>query len=162
MAQKDETTLFTYTDKDGVDVVVDRLDDVPMQYRGKMKITTLGETTAEVRAPTKEEVKAKVEQLAQAPLPFGLEPLSIASGAFVGILFGFLVGFGAGKAGGSRRIVSAVVTMTVLALVATIYAAYGRRSPVAVINDTHRAKQLMETHRTSQQKALEEIERSEK
>jgi hypothetical protein len=156
-------TLFTYTDQDGVDVVVDRLDDVPQQYRGKMKIMTLDGVKSEVKAPTKAEIAAQPRLTQPTPLPFGIEPLSMATGVFAGLAVGFLVGVSAGKLGGSKRVLSTVMTLCALALAATLYATHARRTaPAAVIADTHKAKQLIERRQTTQQEALEEIERSEK
>jgi hypothetical protein len=156
MARREGGTLFSYTDKDGVDVVVDRLEDVPQQYRGKMKVTTLDGTSAEVTAP-----------MPTKALPAGVDPTSVAAGALGGIVIGFLLGRLRGKA----RIASGLVTLIALLLLGTLYLTYlrsqtgagGRLStPAAVIGDAQRAKLLMEQHQTSQQKALDAIERSEK
>src|SRR6478672_11283297 len=95
-------TLFSYTDQNGVDVVVDRLEDVPQAYRSKMKVMSLEEAAAEVKAPTKAEV---AQAVAEKAADSKVEPMSVAAGA----IFGVLVGFVPGKLSRRTRIVSMVM-----------------------------------------------------
>ena len=167
------STLFTYRDKDGVDVVVDRLDDVPPQYRASMKVMTLDGTT-EVKAATKEEARAQVKAQAAQVLSqqaAKIDPTSVAIGGVGGVLVGCVLGVMIAR-GKRTRILGLMTTFLIIAACMTLYVTYlrqqsglgsgGLASPTAIVDDAHKAKQAREDAQESQRKALEAIERSEK
>jgi hypothetical protein len=163
MAKKD-TTLFSYKDKDGVDVIVDRLEDVPQEYRGKMKVMTLDgiahdvtpQATAAPPAPTTKQ------------LP-GLDLSSVAAGAAGGLFVGVLAGMVMGKLGGRGRLFGMVLTFAVMVGIMGLYFNFARQqmglanaSPKTMIDNTQATKELIHNTHEEKMKALNAIEKSEK
>lgn len=160
---KNGTTLFSYKDKDGVDVVVDRLEDVPQEYRGKMKVMTLEGVAQDV---TPKAAAAPPPATAQLPR---MDLSSVAVGAAGGLFVGVLAGLVMGRLGGRGRLLGMVMTFAVMVGVMGLYLTFARQqmgiqsgSPKTIIDDTQAAKQQIQNTHEEKMKALNTIEKSEK
>ncbi len=155
-------TFWTYKDANGVDVVVQRFEDVPAQYRGRA--TTLD-------AASMEKVKRTTDLVGHAPADivahrpaFSLDMPSFVAGAGSALFVAMIVFVLFRR---RSRLVGMMLGALLMTAVAVGYLTYVRQSaglgagsigtPTAIIEDAKNATEALKKQMEKQEAALREV-----
>jgi hypothetical protein len=161
------TSFYSYTDANGVQVVVQKLADVPEQYREQVKRIDLSKPAITLPASPSENAQATPAD------GFGL----CGKGTFLNVP-SFILGAGTGLALGcmamlalrrTNRLLSLVVAGVVMAALSLGYIAYVRRqaglsgsglaTPATLVDDARAAASTLNKRNQEQQRALDELDK---
>lgn len=152
-------SYFSYTDSHGVEVVVDRLVDVPEAYRSQAKHIDLSKPSLTVRVPPAGQAPASRSTLS-------LDGPSFAIGAGTGLVLAVVLALAARRA---TRGLGLIAMAFVGCLMAMGYFGYLRReaglsgqglaTPGTLLNDARAAAQAMKQRNDDQARALQQIDR---
>jgi hypothetical protein len=152
-------SYFSYTDPHGVEVVVDRLADVPEAYRSQAKHIDLSKPALTVRVPPAGQAPASRPTVS-------LDGASFAIGAATRLVLGLLLVLAARRA---TRSLGLVAMAFVICLMAMGYFGYLRReaglsgqglaTPGILLDDARAAAQAMKQRNDEQARALQQLDR---
>jgi hypothetical protein len=167
-----QVSYFTYTDANGVQVVVDRLADVPEQYRAEAKHIDLSKPALDIPAI---ESRVASEGRPVSPSPAGklclgetpgcIHAWSFLLGAAVALVMG---GVGMLVFRKSARLVAIVAGIIIVAALTTAILTHARRqsglpgdglvTPGALLDDARAAAKAVNEHHREQARSLDELE----
>jgi len=171
-AQGAQVSYFTYTDTNGVQVVVDRLADVPEQYRAQAKHIDLSKPALDVSA-IESRVASESRPVSSPPAgrlclgdtPGCVHAWSFLLGAAVALVLG---GVGMLVFRKSARLVAIVAGIIVVAALTTAILTHVRRqaglpgdglvTPGALLDDARAAAKAVDDHHRKQARSLDELE----
>lgn len=160
-----QNDYFSYTDANGVEVVVGRLADVPPAARAQAKHIDLSTPALRVPSAGAPEASTAAGKLCFGPAPGCIHPSSFLIGAATALLLGGVAMLLFRKA---ARLVAVVAGVIVLGALAAAYLTHVRRAaglpdkglvtPGVLLDDARAAVEAVDQRNRQQAKAIDEIE----
>ena len=161
------TSFFSYTDANGVQVIVQKLADVPEQYREQVKHIDLSKPAITLPASPSENAQATpADGLGLCRKGTFLNVPSFILGAGTGLALGCVAVLALRRA---SRLLSLVVAVVVMAALSLGYITYVRRqaglpgsglaTPAILMDDARAAAGTLNKRNLEQQRALDELDK---
>ena len=163
-----QASYFTYTDASGVQVIVDRLADVPAEYRAGAEYIDLSKPALDA---SRIENRPVVAMSPAGKLCLGetvgcLHATSFLVGAAVALVLGGVAMLAFRK---SARLVAIVASMLIVAALTTALLTYARRqaglpgdglvTPGVLLDDARAAAKALDDHHREQARSIDETEK---